>query len=350
MAQQTALVAGATGVVGRYLLAHLARSGAWNVIALSRRMPDVAGAYRHIPVDLLDRAGTQARLSELSEATHIFFAAYVERADPAALVADNLALLVHLLDAIEPIAPALQHVHLVHGSKWYGSHLGRYRTPAKETDPRHLPPNFYYDQQDHVAARQRGKAWSWTASRPHGICGFSLGSPMNLIMVIAVYATLCRELELPLDFPGTPGNYGAIYQCTDSWHLAKAIEWLATRPECANEPFNVTNGDFIRWENVWPQVADYFGLPCGRVRTLQLEQMMADKAPLWQRIVARHGLEPYPYDQLVRWRHGDFVFTPEFDVMSDTGKLRRAGFHELVDTEAMFLRLFDDYRRARIIP
>ena len=54
--------------------------------------------------------------------------------------------------------------------------------------------------------------------------------------------------------------------------------------------------------------------------------------------------------ELVRWRHGDFVFTPTFDIMSDTSALRRAGFHDVVDTEAMFFRLFDDYRRERIIP
>ena len=350
MVPRKAIVAGATGVVGRYVLAHLARSGAWRVVGVSRRRPDVAGDYEHIAVDLLDGDEARARLGGLDDATHVFFAAYIERADPAALVADNLALLRNLLDALEPAAASLEHVHLVQGSKWYGSHLRPYRTPARETDPRHMPPNFYYDQQDHLSARQAGQRWTWTTSRPHGVCGFSLGSPMNLILVIAVYASLCKELGLPLDFPGTAGNYRAIYQCTDSWHLAKAIAWLATTPGCANQPFNVTNGDFIRWENLWPQFADYFGLECGRVRTLRLEQAMADKAPVWQRIVARHGLVPHPYEQLVRWRHGDFVFTPTFDIMSDTSELRRAGFHDVVDTEAMFFRLFDDYRRERIIP
>jgi hypothetical protein len=66
--------------------------------------------------------------------------------------------------------------------------------------------------------------------------------------------------------------------------------------------------------------------------------------------VAKHGLRPIAYKDIVGWAYGDFVFTPEFDVMSDTSKLRRAGFHEVVDTEAMFVRLFDDYRGARIIP
>lgn len=30
----------------------------------------------------------------------------------------------------------LQHVYVQSGSKWYGQHLGKYKTPAKETDPR----------------------------------------------------------------------------------------------------------------------------------------------------------------------------------------------------------------------
>ena len=350
MADRQAVVAGATGLVGRAILAHLIDKGDWDVVALSRRAPDVAGRYQHIAVDLLDREATRTCLGGLRATTHIFFAAYAERDDPDALLADNLALLVNLLDAIEPIATRLKHVHLVHGSKWYGCHLGPYRTPAKEDDPRHMPPNFYYDQQDHLAARRIGKRWHWTTSRPHGICGLSLGSPMNLLMVIAVYGAICRELGLPLDFPGTPGNYRAIYQCTDSRHLARAIEYLATTPACADQPFNVTNGDFVRWENLWPRFADYFGVPCGRVRPMRLEQVMADKGPHWQRMVARHGLRPIAWEELVRWRHGDFVFMPEFDVMSDTSRLRRHGFHELVDTEAMFLRLFDELRRERIIP
>ena len=29
------------------------------------------------------------------------------------------------------------------------------------------------------------------------------GHPMNMIMVIAVYAVICRELGIPLWFPGT---------------------------------------------------------------------------------------------------------------------------------------------------
>ena len=72
---------------------------------------------------------------------------------------------------------------------------------------------------------------------------------MNLTLAIAVYANICKALRLPLSFPGKPGAYTALYQCTDAALLAKAVEWMATDPKCANQAFNITNGDLIRWQN-----------------------------------------------------------------------------------------------------
>ena len=36
--------------------------------------------------------------------------------------------------------------------------------------------------------------------------------------------------------------------------------------------------------------------------------------------------------------------------MSDTLKLRRHGFHDCVDSEEMFLRLFREFQERRLIP
>jgi hypothetical protein len=213
-----------------------------------------------------------------------------------------------------------------------------------------MPPNFYYDQQDFIAERQRGKAWTWSAARPHGICGFAAGSPMSLLMVLAVYATISKELGLPLRHPGTAGNYRALYQVTDSAHLAKAVIWMATEPSCANQPFNITNGDLFRWENMWLRIADCFDMAVGPRQQIPLAAMMADKGPLWQRIVAKHDLRPIPYDQLVSWAYGDFVFTPDYDSISSMTKARRYGFRKVVDSAEMFIRLFDELRADRIIP
>ena len=57
-----AIVTGATGVVGRYLLQHLVERGDWDIVAVSRRRPDIAGRYEHLAVDLLDPADCRAKL------------------------------------------------------------------------------------------------------------------------------------------------------------------------------------------------------------------------------------------------------------------------------------------------
>ncbi len=350
MNSKTALITGTTGVVGRNLAMYLLTLPEWKVIGISRRKPDLTGNFHHLSMDLLDPATCAAHLSQLTDVTHIFSCAYVDRPSRMELVEPNLALLKHCVEAVEISATNLQHVHIVQGTKWYGSHLGPFKTPAKETDSRHAPPNFYYDQQDWIESRQRGKTWTWSTCRPHAICGFSVGSPMNLTLVIAVYAAILKELGLPLYFPGTPGNFHALYQATDSTLLAKAMTWVATTPACANQAFNLTNGDLFRWENFWPRIAAFFGMEIGPVRTTKLTEFMSDKAPLWDCIVQKYGLQPHRFEQIAAWPFGDFVFASDYDMISDMGKARRHGFGDVVDSEEMFLRLWADFRREKIIP
>lgn len=348
--RRTALVAGATGVTGRAIVGHLAETGFGEVVALSRTPPEDAGSFRHVPCDLLDAGSVRDAAGAFAGATHVFFAAYREAGPGEDLVDVNMAMLENLMDAVEPAAPDLRHVNLMHGTKWYGSHLGPFKTPAQEDDPRHMPPNFYYDQQDRIAARAAKGGWTWSAARPHAICGPVVGNPMNLLMVIAVYASISRELGMPLCHPGTEENWRALYQVCSSAHLAKAVTWMATDPGCANEAFNVTNGDVFRWEHMWPRIADMFGMETGPRRRLSLVGTMADKAPVWERIVERHGLRPIPYERLVAWKHGDFVFSAGQDIMSSMTKARRFGFHDVVDSTEMFAELFADLRARRIIP
>ncbi len=345
-----AIVTGATGVVGRYLLQHLAERGDWDIVALSRRRPDIEGRYEHIAVDLLDPADCRAKLGDLIGATHVFYSAFQQDPDPARHVARNTTMLVNLVETLEAVAANLAHVNLVEGTKWYGSHLGAFRTPAKESHPRHVGTNFYFDQQDWLEARQRGKAWTWSAVRPHAVCGFSVGSPMNLALALAAYGTLCRELNLPFSHPGPSGNFHALYQLTDSTLLAKAMVWMATEPRCANEAFNITNGDLIRWENLWPQLAAFFGVEPGPQRHFSLKAEFGAKADDWNRIVVRHGLHPHRFEDIAGWGFADFVFGSTWDIVSDIGKARRFGFCEAVDSEGMLLGLLEAFRAQTVIP
>ena len=348
---KAALIAGALGVVGRALLDHLEQQDDWEIIALSRRSPDFPTRARFIAVDLGDPGDCAQKLAALDHVTHVFFTAYAPGATLADEATHNTAMLVNLIEVLETNgSPALQHVHLMHGSKWYGNHLGPYKTPAKEEDPGHLPPNFYFDQQAWIAARQKGKSWTWSTFRPHGICGLAIGSSMNQLTAMALYATVMKHLGRPLRFPGTAGFFKAVYQMTEAGYLARGMVWAATNEACANNAFNFTNGDYLRWCHLWPKVARFFEMEADGVQTVSLKSMMADKEPLWQDIRAEHGLRDYTLEELTNWAFADFVFSCDYDQMSDLTRIRNAGWAGANGSEAMYLRLLQGLRDQRIIP
>ncbi|EID54996.1 SDR family oxidoreductase [Saccharomonospora xinjiangensis] len=344
-----ALVIGANGVIGGNLIDHLRTLDDWDVVGVSRRGGTDAPGLRHVSVDLLDREATRAALGELREVTHVFYAAYQDRPSWSELVGPNLAMLVNTVEAVEAVAP-LRHVNLMQGYKVYGAHLGPFKTPAKEDDPGHLPPEFNVDQQNFLEQSSRGKGWTWSALRPSVVCGYALGNPMNLVMVLAVYASMCAELGLPLRFPGKPGAYDTLLEMTDATLLSKAAVWASTNEQCANQAFNITNGDLFRWRHMWPVIADHFGLTVAEPLPMSLADTMGDKGPLWNDMVQRHGLADTSFEQVSSWPFGDAVFSWDYDFIADSSKARRFGFTEFVDSEAMFRSAFDDLRKRRIIP
>jgi nucleoside-diphosphate-sugar epimerase len=219
-------------------------------------MEDLPGVVT-IQVDLLSPHLERA-IAPLKDVTHIVFGAYLERDNPLERSEVNVALLRNLLDATERIAPGLRHVTLYQGGKAYGADLGPFKTPAREDDPRLMSPNFHYDQEDFLRDRQSGKNWSFTILRPKAVSGFAIGNPTNLIMVIGVYAAISKELGLPLRFPGPEGAYRALYQITLADILAKATVWGGESSAAQNQIYNITNGDYFRWQFMWPKIAKSF--------------------------------------------------------------------------------------------
>ena len=350
MSKKKAVVVGGLGVIGRNLVKELDQRPDWDVVGLSRREPDFESDAEFISVDLLDRADAEQKLAHLTDVTHIFYAAFQARPTWAEHGAPNLAILVNSVEPIAASSPGLQHVNLVQGNKIYGSHLGPFKTPAREDDPPHMLPNFYWDQQTWLAEHQAGKSWTWSALRPQTVCGFAIGNPMNIISAICVYAAISKELGLPLRFPGKPGAWDAVYQVTDADILNRGMIWCAENDTAANEVFNITNSDFFRWRNVWPKFAKFFDMEPGDLQTISLTEFMADKAPLWSQMVQKYGLQDIPYNDLVAWPFADYVFGTTWDVMTDTLKIRQAGFHDCVRTEEMFLAHFQDFRDMKVIP
>ena len=349
MARHTALIAGASGLIGRRIAERLAMSGDWEVIGLARTARPADG-MRRIAVDLTDAHDCTRKLADLSSVTHLFYAARYDHPEgtPEA-VETNAAMLSNVVDVLEASA-TLAHVHVVHGTKYYGHQLGPMKVPAHEDDARATGRNFYFVQEDFLRARSSGKSWSYTTTRPHAFCDPAADIPRSIGLLIAVYAAVQRELDLPLYFPGSARAYEVRTQFTDIAMLARAIEWMATEPRCANQAFNIVNGDYPCWSELWPKFARGFGIEPGAPRAINLAQYMADKGHVWQRIINQHGLCPTALDKLVLWSYGDYVFKPEWDIMSSMAKARAFGFGEAVDTSAMFMRQFDHYRAQKVIP
>jgi len=347
--KNTALIVGANGVISTNLIEHLSSLGNWDIIGLSRRGGTDHDQIRYIAVDLLDLTDTVNKLSALTTVTHIFYAAYQDKDSWAALVEPNLRMLVNVITAIEPVAKSLQHVSLMQGYKVYGAHLGPFKTPAKESDAGHMPPEFNTSQLQYLQQPQIGKQWTWSAIRPSVVGGTAPGNPMNLALLIAVYATISKKLNIPLRFPGKIGAYHTLLEMTDATLLAKATVWAATEPQAANQAFNINNGDLFRWKDLWPKIAKYFNMEVDTPLPLNLQTMMSDKENIWEDIQKQQGLN-YNYQEVSAWAFGDFVFSWDYDFFADGSKARRFGFHEYIDTEQMFFRLFDEMRNKQIIP
>jgi nucleoside-diphosphate-sugar epimerase len=168
--------------------------------------------------------------------------------------------------------------------------------------------------------------------------------------VIAAYASVMKALGAPLFFPGDEATFDALTFVTDVGLLNRAMLWASTDPRAANEAFNVGNGDAFRWRHLWPRIAAMFEMPAGAVKTMRLTEFMADKAPLWDALVRRHGLRDAEFIRLTPWAYADTVFARHWDNAISTVKINQAGFTEMIDSEDMMRRVFADFRARRVIP
>ena len=143
--QNKAVVVGALGVIGRYIVERLVEEPDWQVVGLSRRKASDGPRYRHITVDLLDAEDTKRKLAEFTDVTHCS--------------TRHSRLLPEVRRISRPIRPQIatcwcstlsppsltphrisNEFVLVTGTKYYGVHLGPLKTPMREADPRHRDP------------------------------------------------------------------------------------------------------------------------------------------------------------------------------------------------------------------
>src|SRR5258706_143656 len=143
------------------------------VIAVSRRPPEGVGNVRFVAADLFDERSCREIFAQFIGVTHLVFTALYEKEggllaswlDPEQ-IARNAAMLRNLFEPLSRAAKNLRHVTLLQGTKAYGAHVRALSVPAREDrDELKSQPNFYWNQEDYLRAKQQGAAWSFSIIR-----------------------------------------------------------------------------------------------------------------------------------------------------------------------------------------
>ncbi len=350
-----ALIVGASGVTGRALAERLLSNG-WIVHGLSRGRGAGVPGCRPVVADLTSAESVAAATAEL-DVSHVFFTAWARQANEQENIRVNGAMVRNVLDSLARRG-TLEHAALVTGLKHYLGPFEAYAagavpdTPFRESQGRQPVDNFYYAQEDRLFEAAARDGFSWSVHRPHTVIGYAPGNAMNMGQTLAVYATLCRASGQPFVFPGSAAQWHGLTDMTDARILARQLEWASTSAAGRNEDFNVVNGDVFRWKTLWAQLAAYFGVePApfdGVVRPL--EARMQDAPEAWRAIAARHALAEPDIGRLASWWHTDADLGRPMEVVTDMSKSRLAGFLDYQSTPDAFVSLFERLKAERLIP
>jgi nucleoside-diphosphate-sugar epimerase len=351
----SALVVGASGIVGNNLARHLRKRG-WQVHGLARRPPIAIEGMLPIAADLLDSIALRLALQGVGPA-NVFITTWLRQKTEAENIRTNRAMVRNVLDALSP-SGSVKHVALVTGLKHYLGPFETYgkgtlpATPFREEQPRLDLENFYYAQEDEVFAAAERDGFGWSVHRPHTIIGYAVGNAMNMGVTLAGYATICRKTGRPFLFPGSAVQWNGLTDMTDARLLARHLEWAATTEAARNQAFNVVNGDVFRWSWMWARLADWFGLQPAPYpgEGIALERQLADAGPIWAEIARKHRLTEIDLSVVTSAWHTDADLGRPIEVVTDMSKSRKLGFLDYQATDDSFFDLFSRLREARIIP
>lgn len=374
---KVAFITGANGVSGSAILDLVAQQTGdreWRKIIVTSRslfQSHVHDSRLHF-IALDFTLGADELISLMREAcketTHAYFTSYVHRDDFAELAEANVSLFKNFLTAITTVAPGLQNVTMQTGGKNYGVHICPVPTPAREDDPRHPENkgNFYHAQEDYLISEQRKSSWTYNVIRPQAIMGWTQKpNGMNSALTLALYFMICKELDQEAPMPTNQVFWNGLDDIAFAPIIADLTIYASTTAECANQAFNVSNGDVLRWKDFWPRLAAYFGAkassdqvfskPDPAPGTIQQEFTLGDwhqdKEEVWGKLCTRLGAPnakaTFYYGT---WHFQDWVFRRSWCVTLDIEKACRYGWKTRMDNYECMVACFEQFQKLGLIP
>lgn len=377
-AQKIAFVTGANGITGSAIIEYLVKNTNAEqfakIITSSRSPSQLAVTDPRVEFIALDFTQSPQALAELmretcSEVTHAYFSSYVHKDDFVELNKSNASLFENFLEAITQTSHKLQNVTLQTGGKYYNVHLGPVPSPAREEDPRagSSADNFYYPQEDFLAAKQKGSSWTWNVIRPQAIIGTSpKANGMNSALTYAMYILTCKKLgEEPL-MPTNQIYWDGYDDLSYAPLIADLTIYASTESHCANQAFNLTNGDHISWRYMWPRLTGYFGVstsshrdfvkPGMKVGAPFLENSLTEwatpeKQDAWNRLCDESGCPEAKASWYAgTWQYQDWVFGRTWSATLNNSKRNKFGYKGYMDTYDSLIETFEKMRALKQLP
>ncbi|KAI9032119.1 hypothetical protein DFJ74DRAFT_763862 [Hyaloraphidium curvatum] len=386
-----ALVVGANGITGSYLVEKLVGDAAFSsVIATSRRPPNPEWLKRDVPggeagakklkwvaADLTAESAAQVaeklRGAGGDAITHVFWGCYLLGdgwGSPSELSL-NSTMYRTLMDAVLLVSPppaGLKRVVLQLGGKWYFRQPFP-AVPMKEMDE-HIGDGSFYDAQLEITKELAGKhGFEWVVTLPESIYGSTRQCAQSLATSLAVYAFAHKMLGVELVFPGNAVTWNITTDASDAQLLAEENVWAALEPKCSGQIINAVNGDVFQWKTMWYRLAGFIGcsVPSSEEMAAKLSTTAEPTVKMAERIsedMCRRAWEEAkrtvakddPEFDVDAWKFGypfnfaSIILSFQFNYHFSMSKARALGFQGYKDTEEMWFEVLERMQRDGILP
>lgn len=232
--------------------------------------------------------------------------------------------------------------------------------------------------------------YDWVFTYPNDVIGVAKGNFMNLATSLGLYTVVNKELTGELESPGSETFYNYFDCYTDAKLHADFNVWAAQEPQCANQAFNVVNGDVETWANMWPKLAKRFGC---KVPSRQFEWKTPDSSQMklaevppyedvasvtgmegkvprgvveqridlvkwsrnpevketWEKIAQREGFEKDAFEKAT-WDFLGFVLDRNYNIVISMSQARKFGWTGYIDTWESFDNTFKGLEELKIFP